>query len=82
LRWRWVELAVEIQNLFDARYHQLELFYASNFSSPTARPSMLPALHFAAGAPLTAMGVLTLHFEADARARLAERRRARGKERR
>ena len=62
LRWRWIEGGIQIRNLLDARYHEFELNYASNFEGPTARPSRLPALHFAAGAPLTAMGTLTLHF--------------------
>ena len=73
LRWRWIEGGIEVQNLFDSRYHQFELFYPSNFESPSARPSMLPALHFVAGPPLTAMGTLTLYFEADHRARHRQR---------
>jgi outer membrane receptor protein involved in Fe transport len=78
LRWRWVEVGVEIQNLLDQRYHQFELFYPSNFDGPAARPSMLPQLHFVAGPPLTAMGTLTLYFEPDARRRLRDRRLERG----
>lgn len=74
LRWRWIEGGISIQNLFDRRYHQFELFYASNFDAPSARPSMLPQLHFVPGPPLTALGTLTLYFEPDARERLRERR--------
>lgn len=73
MRWRWIELGLEIQNLFDSRYHQLELYYASNFDSPSTRPSMLPQLHFAAGSPLFAMGTLTLHFEPGERKRHRDR---------
>ncbi len=78
MRWRYIELGMDIQNLFDARYHQLELFYASNFQSGATRPSMLPQLHFVAGQPLMAMGTLTLYFEPNERKRLRERRAARG----
>jgi hypothetical protein len=74
MRWRYIELGLEIQNLFDARYHQLELAYASNFQSASARPSMLPQLHFVAGSPLFAMGTITLHFEPGERRRYRERR--------
>jgi hypothetical protein len=73
MRWRWIELGVEIQNMFDARYHQLELYYASSFASPTARPSMLPQLHFVAGSPLFALGTITIHFEPGERRRHRER---------
>jgi len=75
MRWRYIELGLEIQNMLDTRYHQLELAYASNFDSPTARPSMLPQLHFVAGSPLFAMGTLTLYFEPGERRRHRERRR-------
>jgi outer membrane receptor protein involved in Fe transport len=73
MRWRWVEAGIEVQNVFDNRYHQFERFYASNFDRPAGRPSMLPQLHFVAGPPLTAMGTLTLYFEPGARARHEER---------
>jgi hypothetical protein len=83
--WRFVELGVQLENMFDNRYNQFELYYASNFEAPSARPSMLPQLHFAAGPPLSVMGTLTLHWdrrakterEAERRARLAPPRRKR-----
>ena len=62
LRWRYIEGAVEIKNLLDQRYHEAELNYASNFEGPSARPSRLPVLHFNAGAPMSAMGILTLYL--------------------
>jgi hypothetical protein len=78
--WRFVEVGLEIQNLFDNRYHQFELLYASNFEGPATRPAMLPQLHFAAGPPLSAMGTVTLHWDPGAKRRRLERRRARDAE--
>ena len=42
LRWRFVEGGLEIKNLLDARYHEAQLYYASNFEGPSSRPSRLP----------------------------------------
>jgi iron complex outermembrane receptor protein len=48
-RWRGVELAWVARNLLDARWRAWELAYPSRFGDgPT---SMVPATHFAAGAP-------------------------------
>lgn len=77
VRWRWVELGLDIQNLFNARYHQYELYFASDFHAGM-QSSQDPMLHFIAGQPLMAMGTLTLYFEPGERRRLHERRAARG----
>ena len=60
--WRFVELGVQITNLFDVRYERASFNYVSRFdvSSPA---SLTPARHYAAGPPLTALATLTLHLE-------------------
>jgi len=44
------ELTLELSNLFDARYRAAEYDYVSAFQR-NAAPSLVPARHFAAGAP-------------------------------
>lgn len=61
MRWRWIEAGVAVENLLDARYHEVELLYDSDFSDPAGEATN-PMTHFAAGAPLSAMGTLSLHF--------------------
>jgi hypothetical protein len=63
MRWRWIELGIQVENLLDTRYHEAELYYPSNFGDPVEEPSQMPMLHFAAGAPLSVMGTLSLHFD-------------------
>ncbi|HEY8428515.1 MAG TPA: TonB-dependent receptor, partial [Sandaracinaceae bacterium] len=59
--WRFVEVGVLITNLFDVRYERAVFSYASHFD--LERPaSMMPALHFAAGPPLSVLGTLTLRL--------------------
>lgn len=48
--WRYFELELEVTNLLDARYRAAELNYASDFRSQPL-PTLVPARHFAAGAP-------------------------------
>lgn len=62
MRWRWVELGIEVENATNLRYHEVEQFYASRFD-PSAPLDEQPVVHFAAGAPLTALGTLALYFE-------------------
>jgi iron complex outermembrane receptor protein len=63
LRWRFVEAGVEVTNLFDRRNRIAQFNHPSNFASPEAPASQLAARHFAAGAPLQALGTVTLHFD-------------------
>jgi len=49
-RWRAFELELEVTNLLDARYRAAELNYVSDFHSQPL-PTLVPARHFAAGAP-------------------------------
>ena len=60
--WRFVELGVMAQNLFDVRYERASYAYVSDFGT-TSAPSMTADRHLAAGAPLTLFLTLTLHLE-------------------
>jgi hypothetical protein len=62
LRWRWLEIGAIAQNLFDSRYELGVYNYVSNFAAGSPTPSLLPARHFAAGAPLGVFGTLTLYL--------------------
>ncbi|MGE0785484.1 MAG: TonB-dependent receptor [Sandaracinaceae bacterium] len=59
--WRFVELGVMAQNLFDARYQRALFSYVSRFDLDRAA-SMTPATHYAAGAPFMFFVTLTLHL--------------------
>jgi iron complex outermembrane receptor protein len=60
--WRFAELGVEIQNLFDVRYERSSFHHASRFD-PERPESLALARHYAAGAPFTVMATLTLRLE-------------------
>lgn len=66
VRYGSVELGLAVENLFDARYHQAEFAYASNFAGPDAPASRLAALHFAAGPPRLLLATVALVLEPDA----------------
>ncbi len=53
VRWRFLELGVMVDNVFDVRWRQAEFNYASNFTDPAAAPSQLATRHFSAGPPRT-----------------------------
>ncbi len=57
-RWRGVELAWVARNLLDARWRAWELAYPSRFGDGPA--PMLPATHFAAGAPFSTFVTLSV----------------------
>jgi iron complex outermembrane receptor protein len=61
VRWRELELGVEVFNLLDQRYADTELFFPSNWGTREI-PSTLPSRHFVAGAPRTVLGSLTVHL--------------------
>jgi hypothetical protein len=48
-------------NLFDSAWRDGEFVYASRFDAG-APPSLLPARHFTAGRPFTAVATLTLRW--------------------
>ncbi len=56
-------LGVELRNLLNTTYRQVEFNYASNFVSPGAVPSRVPERHFVAGEPFFVMGTITWHIE-------------------
>jgi len=57
LRWRGFELGVDALNLLDRRQASAELAFVSDWST-RAVPSMIPARHIVAGAPLTVLVTL------------------------
>lgn len=60
-RWWFLELGVQIYNAVGSRYAALEYSFVSDWQSQPI-PSLVPARHFAAGAPRTALGSLSFHF--------------------
>ncbi len=65
LAWKQLSLGVSATNLLDTQYKQVELNYASNFQTSGALPSLVPARHFAAGAPRTVLVTLAVHLGGD-----------------
>jgi hypothetical protein len=61
LRWWFIETGIAAQNLLDTKYRLGEYNYASDFHSQT-QPTLVPARAFTAGAPLTFMWSLALHY--------------------
>lgn len=61
LRWRVVEMRLEVKNLLDARWRDGEFDYPSHFR-PGEEVSGLPRRHFTAGAPRTAWVAAVLHL--------------------
>lgn len=61
LRWRALELTVEVFNLLDTRYAANEFNFVSNWN-PAAAPPTEPARHLVAGAPRTVMASLGLRL--------------------
>ena len=62
LQWKQLTLGLALTNLLDTRYRQVELNYASDFRTAGSLPSLVPARHFAAGAPRALMVTLGFHF--------------------
>jgi hypothetical protein len=52
--WKGVDFTLSVQNLFDARYRQSEYVFPSSFD-PGSGTTLVPARHFAAGAPRTVL---------------------------
>lgn len=69
-RWRWLELGVSLENVFDVRNRVSELNYASNFAGDDAAgsASMRTVRHFAAGRPRTWWLSLKIHLDDSAEA--------------
>jgi iron complex outermembrane receptor protein len=54
VRYGFLEIGVDAYNLFDAQYAASEYSFVSNWQTSTY-PSLVPARHVGAGAPLTMM---------------------------
>ncbi|MEJ7733356.1 MAG: TonB family protein [Polyangiaceae bacterium] len=61
LGWRAYEIGVEVQNLLDRQYRLSELNFTADFESAPAA-TLVPARHFAAGAPRTVMVTFAATF--------------------
>ena len=62
LAWKVVSVGFSVTNLLNNQYRQVELNYASDFQTSGSLPSLVPARHFAAGAPRAFMLTVGLHF--------------------
>jgi len=61
MRRDWLELTLDVTNVFDARYADTEYAFVSNWLS-TPIPSRVPARHVAAGAPRTLLFTVTVYL--------------------
>jgi outer membrane receptor protein involved in Fe transport len=61
VRWRALELVVDVQNLLDSRWRDGEFTFVSSWQ-PSSTASLLPARHFTAGSPRTAFLTLEMHL--------------------
>jgi TonB family protein len=61
LKWWLFEVGIAGQNLTDNQYRQGEYNYASDFHSQSF-PTLVPVRHFTAGAPLTVLFTLAVHY--------------------
>ncbi|MGK3966394.1 TonB-dependent receptor [Sorangium sp. So ce118] len=59
LRWKDVEVAVDVQNLFDATWREVQ--FASESRLPY-EPAAVTGIHYSPGWPFTAMGRATLYW--------------------
>jgi len=66
VRYRAVELGLELTNLSNRRYRLGEYNYASYFAGPGGLPTLVPVRHFAAGAPRMVFLSLTIDFGEEA----------------
>jgi len=60
LRWKMIELAVDIQNLFDSTWREV------NFATDTRlpyEPDVVSGIHYSPGWPFTAIGRATVYWE-------------------
>jgi hypothetical protein len=62
LSWKQLSLGVSATNLLNAQYRQVELNYASDFRLGGELPTLVPARHFAAGAPRVVLVTLAVHL--------------------
>ncbi len=60
--WRWMTLGLAATNLLNAQYRLAEFNYASDFRTAGPLPTLVPARHFAAGAPRQVMLTVSINF--------------------
>ena len=60
LRWKRVELAVDIQNLFNARYREVQFATDTRLAY---EPKVVTGIHYSPGWPFTAIGRATLYWK-------------------
>lgn len=61
LAWRFIELGLECFNIAGTQYAATAYSFVSNWQT-TSVPSLVPARHFAAGAPRTVLATVSLRF--------------------
>jgi hypothetical protein len=63
LRRDFLEIGLDATNLLNSQYADTEYVFVSDFrTNDKDIPSLLPARHISAGAPLTILGSLTLYL--------------------
>ena len=62
LSWKQLSVGFSLTNLLDTQSRQVELNYASDFHTGGSLPTLVPALHFAAGPPRAFMLTLGVHL--------------------
>ena len=60
--WRQFSLGLSATNLANTQYKQVELNYASDFHTGGSLPTLVPALHFAAGPPRALLLTFAIHL--------------------
>jgi iron complex outermembrane recepter protein len=60
--WRQLSLGLSATNLLNTQYKQVELNYASDFHTGGSLPTLVPALHFAAGPPRALLLTFAIHL--------------------
>ena len=66
VRWRWIKLGVQAQNLLNSKYPLTEYFYASDFHQGPAYATLAPSLNYTVAPPLTVMFTIGLMLDGEA----------------
>jgi hypothetical protein len=62
VRWRFIELGLDVYNLLGLQYPDDEQYYVSNWSLKAGQQPASGAVHVVAAPPRSALGTLTLYF--------------------
>jgi outer membrane receptor protein involved in Fe transport len=60
VRWKNIEAALDVQNLFDARWREVQF---ANQSRLPFEPAPVTGIHYTPGWPRTVMGRATLYWQ-------------------